>query len=85
MYLHFAEVQKLHRGPKRIINVTFDDINSPGEIITLEYLKPVTLSPKKPIKEYATFTISAAAESGALPILNAFEVYELNPQKKFTY
>ena len=80
VYLHFAEIQKLPRGHERIINVTFDDINSPAEIITLEYLKPVTLSPKKPIKGYATFTISAAAESGAPPILNAYEVYILNPQ-----
>ncbi|KAF7814190.1 putative leucine-rich repeat receptor-like protein kinase [Senna tora] len=79
VFLHFAEVEKLPSGHKRIINVTFGD-NNDYILQPLDYLKPVTLCPKNPTKGYVTFTISAAAESDAPPILNAFEVAQLLPQ-----
>ena len=80
VYLHFAEIQRLPQGHKRIINVTFHDTNSSYETTTLEYLKPVFLASKNPTKGYARFTITAAAESDARPILNAYEIYKLVPQ-----
>ncbi|KAK4267820.1 hypothetical protein QN277_024553 [Acacia crassicarpa] len=83
LFLHFAEIEKLPRGHKRIISVTFDDENSFSQELTLEYLKPVTLSSNKFIKGYINFTIKAATNSDAPPILNAFELYKFLPQPNF--
>ncbi|XP_028763315.1 probable LRR receptor-like serine/threonine-protein kinase At4g29180 [Neltuma alba] len=73
-----AEIQKLPSDRKRIINVTFDDDDnsSPAHLLTLQYLKPVTLSSNKISKGYVSFTIIATADSDAPPILNAYEIYE---------
>ncbi|KAF7814196.1 putative LRR receptor-like serine/threonine-protein kinase [Senna tora] len=78
VFLHFAEIEKLPSAHKRIINVTIGDNDS--FVQPLDYLKPITLSSNIPNKGYATFTISAAAESDAPPILNAFEIAHLVPQ-----
>ncbi|KAI9081298.1 hypothetical protein K1719_036719 [Acacia pycnantha] len=76
LFLHFAEIEKLPRGKKRIINVTFDDQNSLSQQLTLEYLKPITL-----ISNITKgFTIKAATDSDAPPILNAFEIYKVIQQ-----
>ncbi|XP_028806577.1 putative leucine-rich repeat receptor-like serine/threonine-protein kinase At2g19230, partial [Neltuma alba] len=76
--LHFAEIQKLPPHHRRIINVTFDDINFISQ--PLEYLKPVTLSSKMASNNgNVRFTIRAASESDAPPILNAFEIYRYTP------
>ncbi|XP_054782655.1 putative leucine-rich repeat receptor-like serine/threonine-protein kinase At2g19230 [Prosopis cineraria] len=83
LFLHFAEIQKLPPGHKRIMNVTFDDDNSLSQQLTLEYLKPITLCSNKITKGYINFTIRAAAASDAPPILNAFEVYISLPQLNF--
>lgn len=80
VFLHFAEIEKLPSAHKRIINVTFGDNESLSHPLTLQYLKPVTLSSKIPTIGYVTFTITASAESDTPPILNAFEIYEIIPQ-----
>ncbi|XP_028763318.1 probable LRR receptor-like serine/threonine-protein kinase At1g51820 [Neltuma alba] len=71
-------LEKLPSDRKRIINVTFDDDDnsSPAHVLTLQYLKPVTLSSNKISKGYVSFTIIATADSDAPPILNAYEIYE---------
>ncbi|KAI9081297.1 hypothetical protein K1719_036718 [Acacia pycnantha] len=75
-FLHFAEIKKLPRGQKRIINVTFDDENSLSQQLTLEYLKPITL-----ISNITKgFTIKAATDSDAPPILNALEICKVVQQ-----
>ncbi|KAF7814188.1 putative LRR receptor-like serine/threonine-protein kinase [Senna tora] len=76
VYFHFAEIQKLPLGHKRIINITLDDktVLSP---LTLEYLKPLTITPQNATQGYVRFNISATSQSHAPPILNAFEVYKL--------
>ncbi|KAK4267811.1 hypothetical protein QN277_024544 [Acacia crassicarpa] len=84
MFLHFAEIVKLPPGHKRIINVTFSDENSLSQLLTLEYLKPVTLSSNKfTNKGYINVTIKAASDSNAPPILNAIEIYKVVPQPNF--
>ncbi|KAI9073141.1 hypothetical protein K1719_044892 [Acacia pycnantha] len=76
LFLHFAEIKKLPRGQKRIINVTFDDENSLSQQLTLEYLKPITL-----ISNITKgFTIKAATDSDAPPILNALEICKVVQQ-----
>ncbi|RZB97824.1 putative leucine-rich repeat receptor-like protein kinase, partial [Glycine soja] len=77
VYFHFAEIQKLAPGLRRIINITLNDENILSEPITLEYMKPVTISNKNATQGFVRFSIRATAESDAPPILNAFEVYEL--------
>jgi len=78
VYLHFAEIQKLPAGHKRIINVTFSDNQYFSQ--PLDYLKPITLTTKNPTKGRATFNVTESAQSNAPPILNAFEIYQLVPQ-----
>nr|KYP51494.1 Receptor-like protein kinase At3g21340 family [Cajanus cajan] len=73
---HFAEMEQLPHGKKRIINITLNSKTS--QPLVLEYLKPVTL-------EYVTqgdvrFTISATPQSDAPPILNAYEIYKVITQ-----
>ncbi|KAJ7951682.1 protein kinase family protein [Quillaja saponaria] len=80
VYLYFAEIEKLAPGKKRIINITVNDENILSEPITLDYMKPITVSPKSLSTGYAHFTISATAESAVPPILNALDVYRVNPQ-----
>ncbi|KAJ7951683.1 protein kinase family protein [Quillaja saponaria] len=80
VYLYFAEIEQLAPGKKRIINITFNDENILTEPITLDYMKPITVSPKSSSTGYAHFTISATAESAAPPILNALDVYRVTPQ-----
>ncbi|KAI9071875.1 hypothetical protein K1719_046159 [Acacia pycnantha] len=81
MFLHFVEIEKLPPGHKRNINVTFGDENSLAQLLTLEYLKPVTLSSAKfTNKGHINVTIEAASDSDAPSILNAFEVYRVLPQ-----
>lgn len=77
VYFHFAEIQQLAPGLRRIINITLNDENILSEPITLEYMKPVTISNKNATQGFVRFSIRATAESDAPPILNAFEVYEL--------
>lgn len=77
VYFHFAEIQKLAPGLRRIINITLNDENILSEPITLEYMKPVTISNKNATQGFVRFSIRATAESDAPPILNAFEVYKL--------
>ncbi|KAJ7951680.1 protein kinase family protein [Quillaja saponaria] len=80
VYLYFAEIEQLAPGKKRIINITVNDENILSEPITLDYMKPITVSPKSLSTGYAHFTISATAESAVPPILNALDVYRVNPQ-----
>ena len=77
VYFHFAEIQQLAPGLRRIINITLNDENILSEPITLEYMKPVTISNKYATQGSVRFLIRATAESDAPPILNAFEVYQL--------
>lgn len=77
VYFHFAEIQKLAPGLRRIINITLNDENILSEPIILEYMKPVTISNKNATQGFVRFSIRATAESDAPPILNAFEVYQL--------
>ncbi|KAJ7963094.1 Receptor-like protein kinase family [Quillaja saponaria] len=79
VYFHFAEIQ-LAPGHRRIINITVNDENFLSEPITLEYLKPLTISPNITTRGYVTFNITPAVGSALLPILNAFEIYRLTPQ-----
>ncbi|KAG5000725.1 hypothetical protein JHK87_021797 [Glycine soja] len=74
VYFHFAEIQKLAPGLRRIINITLNDENILSEPITLEYMKPVTISNKNATQGFVRFSIRATAESDAPPILNAFEI-----------
>ncbi|KAJ1390938.1 Serine-threonine/tyrosine-protein kinase, catalytic domain [Sesbania bispinosa] len=75
VYFHFAEIQKLPDGEKRIIGITLNSKPVLSQPLELEYLKPVTLN-------YSTqgdvwFSISATSQSDAPPILNAYEIYQL--------
>ncbi|XP_028803959.1 probable LRR receptor-like protein kinase At1g51890 [Neltuma alba] len=82
LFLHFAEIQKLPSGQKRIINVTFNYENSLYEELTLEYLKPVTLNSNITTNN-VRFRIRATDDSYAPPILNAFEIFKVFPHTKF--
>ena len=75
VYFHFAEIVQLPVGKKRIINITVNSENILSQPLVLEYLKPVTIN--HTAKGYVNFSISAASESDAPPILNAFEIYQL--------
>ncbi|XP_028756213.1 probable leucine-rich repeat receptor-like protein kinase At2g28990 [Neltuma alba] len=56
---------------------TNDSYKLPAQPVILEYLKPQTVVPQNAILGNVRFNISAASESDAPPILNAFEIYQL--------
>ncbi|KAJ1406595.1 Malectin-like carbohydrate-binding domain [Sesbania bispinosa] len=74
---HFTEIES---DKKRIINITLNSENILSQPLVLEYLKPVTISPRKATQSYIRFNITATSESNASPIINALEVYKLIAQ-----
>jgi hypothetical protein len=78
VYFHFAEIEKLSDGKKRIINITLNYQPVLSQPLVLDYLKPVTLNFKS--QSNVWFNISAAPHSDAPPILNAFEIYKFITQ-----
>ncbi|XP_054783498.1 probable LRR receptor-like serine/threonine-protein kinase At1g05700 [Prosopis cineraria] len=74
VYFHFAEIEQLLPGQKRIINITLNDETILNEPLSLEYLKPRTVSAVTN-RIGIRFSISATSESDAPPIFNAFEIY----------
>ncbi|XP_028756218.1 putative leucine-rich repeat receptor-like serine/threonine-protein kinase At2g19230 isoform X2 [Neltuma alba] len=76
VYFHFAEIEQLPHGQKRVIDITVNDEKFLPKPITLEYLKPQTVFTVTN-QSCLRFSISATSESAAPPILNAFEVYRL--------
>ncbi|KAJ7963095.1 putative Protein kinase [Quillaja saponaria] len=79
VYFHFAEIQ-FAPGQRRMINITVNGENFLSEPITLQYSKPLTISPNITTRGYVTFNITPAVGSALPPILNAFEIYRLTPQ-----
>ncbi|XP_029129074.1 probable leucine-rich repeat receptor-like protein kinase At2g28990 isoform X2 [Cajanus cajan] len=80
IYFHFAEIEQLPRGQKRVIDITLEFEPILSHPLVLEYLKPVTVSPQKTTRGFVSFNITATSESDAPPILNAFEIYKLITQ-----
>jgi len=76
VYFHFAEIEKLPLGQKRVIDITVNDDNILTKPITLEYLKPQTVYTVTN-QSCIRFSITATSESAAPPILNAYEMYQL--------
>ncbi|XP_054782626.1 LRR receptor-like serine/threonine-protein kinase IOS1 [Prosopis cineraria] len=74
VYFHFAEIEQLLPGQKRVIDITLNDETILKEPLALEYLKPQTVSAVTNRSDIP-FSISATLESDAPPILNAFEIY----------
>ncbi|KAJ7963102.1 putative Protein kinase [Quillaja saponaria] len=79
VYFHFAEIQ-LTPGRRRMINITVNGESFLPEPITLEYLKPLTISTNITTQDYFSFDISPAKGSDLPPILNALEIQILLPQ-----
>ncbi|KAJ7963103.1 Receptor-like protein kinase family [Quillaja saponaria] len=79
VYFHFAVIQ-LVPGQRRIINITVNGESILSKPITLEYLKPLTISPNITTRGNVKFNITPAVGSDLLPILNAFEIYKFIPQ-----
>ena len=77
VFFHFAEIEQLPSGHKRIINITLDNENILFERLFLDYLKPFTAMNKNATQGKVHFRISATSESDGPPILNAFEVFRL--------
>ncbi|KAI9071874.1 hypothetical protein K1719_046158 [Acacia pycnantha] len=73
---HFVEIEKLPAGQKRVIDIIVNDEYINAEPITLEYLKPVTVT-SVTNQDGLRFNISATSESDAPPILNAIETYKI--------
>ncbi|KAI9071876.1 hypothetical protein K1719_046160 [Acacia pycnantha] len=73
---HFVEIEKLPAGQKRVIDITVNDEHITEKPITLEYLKPVTVTSVTD-QDGFFFNISATSESDAPPILNAIETYKI--------
>ncbi|KAJ7963101.1 protein kinase family protein [Quillaja saponaria] len=79
VYFHFAEIQ-LTPGQRRMINITVNGESFLSKPITLEYLKPLTISTNITAREFVSINFSPAAGSDLPPILNAFEILALLPQ-----
>ncbi|KAF7814189.1 putative LRR receptor-like serine/threonine-protein kinase [Senna tora] len=80
VYFHFAEIEQLGLGQKRVMSISVNNKDITSEPLILEYLKPMTImSHEIEIQGNVWFNISATSQSDAPPILNAFEIYELKP------
>ena len=74
---HFAEVEEVKEGELREFVIDVNERDYISEPITLEYLKPKSVCPNRTFQGQFSFTINATAKSTLLPILNAFDIYEL--------
>ncbi|XWS18926.1 hypothetical protein CRYUN_Cryun32bG0086900 [Craigia yunnanensis] len=78
VYFHFAELEDFAKGQQRELSITLNGVKYGP--VTLEYLKPLSISFQKLwIEGNIDFTIDATMESGFPPILNALEIYQLLP------
>lgn len=75
VYFHFAEIEQLPDGQKRIMDITLNSKPVLSPPLVLEYLKPVSLRFVAPGSVW--FDIIATSQSDAPPLLNAFEIYQL--------
>ncbi|XP_072083744.1 receptor-like protein kinase At3g21340 isoform X5 [Arachis hypogaea] len=82
-YFHFAEIEQLGVGKKRIIDITLNSQSILSEPLVLEYLKPVTVSSAYTAHGDINVSISATSGSEAPPILNALEIYRFVPEIDF--
>ncbi|XP_057732959.1 probable LRR receptor-like serine/threonine-protein kinase At1g05700 [Arachis stenosperma] len=82
-YFHFAEIEQLGVGKKRIIDITINSQSILSEPLVLEYLKPVTVTSAYTAHGDIIVSISATSGSEAPPILNALEIYRFVPEIDF--
>ncbi|XP_039158951.1 senescence-induced receptor-like serine/threonine-protein kinase [Eucalyptus grandis] len=76
LYFYFAEIQSLPSGQQREFTVSING-NQFTKIVTLEYLKPVTIVSTPVAGSHINMSIIPTSnESPYLPILNAIEVYK---------
>ena len=76
IYFHFAELEDFAEAQQRELSITLNGVKY--RPVTLEYLKPLSISFQKlRIEGKIAFTIDATTESGPPPILNALEIYQL--------
>ncbi|XP_011002844.1 PREDICTED: probable LRR receptor-like serine/threonine-protein kinase At1g05700 isoform X2 [Populus euphratica] len=76
VFFHFAEIEQIAPGKRREFTITLNGLNYGP--FTLEYLKPLTIGPYK-LQDQVGFSIEATLRSDLPPILNAFEIFELQP------
>ncbi|KAK4267379.1 hypothetical protein QN277_024166 [Acacia crassicarpa] len=76
VYFHFAEIEELPLGQKRVIDISVNGEDILPTPMTLEYLKPRTVSTITN-QSCIHFSISSTSESDAPPILNALEIYQI--------
>ncbi|KAJ6855677.1 hypothetical protein NC651_040347 [Populus alba x Populus x berolinensis] len=77
VFFHFAEIEQSAPGERREFNITLNDLEYGP--FTLEYLKPLTIRSNLSRAQEVRFSIDATSRSDLLPILNAFEIFELRP------
>ncbi|KAG6738883.1 hypothetical protein POTOM_058506 [Populus tomentosa] len=75
VFFHFAEIEQSAPGERREFNITLNDLEYGP--FTLEYLKPLTIRSNLSRAQEVRFSIDAPLRSDLLPILNAFEIFEL--------
>lgn len=75
VYFHFAEIEQLPAGQKRIISITLNSKLVHSQPLVLEYMKPISV--ETTTQGDIWFDISATSQSDAPPILNAFEIYKV--------
>ncbi|XP_039158946.1 putative receptor-like protein kinase At3g46340 [Eucalyptus grandis] len=76
-YVHFAETRSLPNGQQREFTVSING-NQFTKIVTLEYLKPVTIVSTPVTGSQINISISRTSnESPYLPILNAIEIFSI--------
>ncbi|XP_073262711.1 LOW QUALITY PROTEIN: probable LRR receptor-like serine/threonine-protein kinase At1g05700 [Populus alba] len=77
VFFHFAEIEQIALGERREFTITLNDLEYGP--FTLEYLKPLTIRSNlsRAQESQVRFSINATLRSDLLPILNAFEIFEL--------
>ncbi|KAG6737928.1 hypothetical protein POTOM_059460 [Populus tomentosa] len=77
VFFHFAEIEQIAPGERRKFTITLHGLEYGP--FTLEYLKPLTKGPYKlqVPEDQVRFSIDATLRSDLPPILNAFEIFEL--------
>ncbi|KAG6737925.1 hypothetical protein POTOM_059457 [Populus tomentosa] len=75
VFFHFAEIEQIALGERREFTIALNDLEYGP--FTLEYLKPLTIRSNLSRPQEVRFSIDATLRSDLLPILNAFEIFEL--------
>ncbi|RWR78157.1 putative LRR receptor-like serine/threonine-protein kinase [Cinnamomum micranthum f. kanehirae] len=84
VYMHFAELEQLNAGQKRVFTVCCGENSCYNSAVRPEYLVTTTVEPPQPLTGQSQYvcTFRGTAESNLPPIINAIEIFVIRQYKE---